>query len=432
MRTRAYIKYFESGRGKTLSEIVKSFSLDTSPFRDLIEDILSQKWDYFIKYNHFTPQFSGDSIQDIAFDWLASLTPFEIRSVSELINEIYENTFQNGNQNTNLNDSIRRNIKALTALKKVGLSKDFLEKMLEKDIEIIEKLELALILSRLEIEDKELNISKWKKRINLRDKINVDLAPVLISIYKKTDPIKSLMVFDQLERIKYVPPKTIRRYYYTSLKHACFYLLNPIQELKADEKEKNYKDFSNWYSKLESKWVADLIEDIFDYEQFHEINLILQRDYNLFIGSNHKPVETLIDDSSQNILAELKNSTESANTFLKKVSVKDGKWKSLVDEIFGYLSEGENFTNLISKKAGEVMEILYTKFGIEFYEFLLNKYNLHYNQYEGIITDVNGNVIKFLRPINIIKEEVFSLDNTEYPDFTLQKNIDEFLYAFQN
>lgn len=433
---RSYIRFLDED--KKLEGIVED--LNHELLHDLIEDILYERLEPLIERGYFPPdpEFTAG---EKGFNWIMNLPYGAMRDVSKVLDRIYDSTLSCDEallaEEEDQQERLRLKIEAITAYYKVGLSKRFLNKAFRRDISRLLKLRLSLLLTK--VEGSELNGSLWEKRINVEDKESQYLAPVLISIYKRSQPFKSLTILSDLARTEYAPSEEFRKFYYTGIQQAIFLALNPIafqidkfsSIIKAEEERKaTYQKFVAWWMQvLPAGWAKSIILQIMEHPKFEEIKLLLINEFKLDLtettsdigDTTMERVSKIMDQLSYEDLKQVKGSRRVE--ILKKAPY----WPYATEVIIKRLPDPEKVDEKLKDHLlySSLFEQFYEQLGEEFTALLESKFQLIYDEENGIIRR-DQNIIKKIKLDKQIKDEAIDLTRKQIP--SNQKVLFEMLY----
>ncbi|GJM32419.1 MAG: hypothetical protein DHS20C18_14200 [Saprospiraceae bacterium] len=420
---RAYIPFLK--KEKKIEEIIIDLKAPEA-LSHLVEDILYDQLSHLIKYGYFHPDLELQA-NDKAFDWLVNLPYAVITDISKILDEIYLKTLTDEIPDEDERENLQNKIEALTAIRKVGLSKNCITKLLNKNIEKKQKLRLSLLLTKLE--GKALDAEQWERRIDLTNPESQYLVPVLISIYKKSDPFKALLILSELAKTSYVPPEEFLRFYHTCIRQAIFLALNPVafnvDEITnvieaAENRLSVYKRFLDWFQNLETPWALEVVNDIMEHPKFEKIKLLIKQDFGIEIGeqivgpplspskeSKREYVDTIIKQSKLKPIQEI-------SQFVAKLLKDDDYWQYGLEKVINQLP-GIGTGDFMFEKYGTCITIfleLYDRIQLRLIRYLKN-INYEYDSVNGILS-YGSRPVRRLKSNGQIESEIERANNTGF------------------
>ncbi len=230
----------------------------------LINDLLVFELTELSNYDYFK-QSKFESPKEQAIEWLYS-SPFYIRKTGvSVFNKLFKQSIENDDWN------LLKTLLGVTNANKQGVSQRLLTGPFKKNIPEINELEIYLTLLNLQKEYKTIaNIENyWKLKFSLKE--NPHLTIILVNVFIKSSPRKSLQYFKDLEKFQKNPPmRKIRLIYLANLK-VCLLNLIDLYNNKEKEIEKETQFFIEWSYSINSLWLIDLIKDVLSLRRLKDI-----------------------------------------------------------------------------------------------------------------------------------------------------------------
>lgn len=357
---KSYKEILKAHRDKELSQAVAYLS--TSHLSDLIRDILLGQTS--ILEEDFLESSSLHSSDEIAFNWMLSLPPQQLRVAADVFDRVFQETLEGKHAN---DEEIQNRIKAFTACNKFGLSQSFIRSLLRepgmKDKEL--GLDLLLLLSKLE---DTVDAGYWYREIDLKK--TPQLAPAFISAFKKSNPQRALGVLLDLQEIDYQPAPEGQRYYRLGIRSAAYHLLK-------DCRPEPLRWFTRFRQHLQESWSRNLIDQMLKHPKFKTIEAELR----IVSEATEEPNSEdafFAKELAGTLYATLLENTEQSEQIAKQAAQKISLWQGIVQRIITEL-----FLDGIQKeKLGhfrDFFRVLDDQLRPALNEFLTKNYNLYYD-----------------------------------------------------
>lgn len=252
---------------------------------DLIRDLIVGNYDLLVQYQYLeNDQFAAPSEQ--AFDWLNKI-PFYIRQISRSVfDEVLLTAVQEGNW-----DQVHTVLMVSNA-NKYGVTPGLLRKLLKAEgIPPEEEIRIGLTLVNLQLSIgvTDLEAERLERLININEKPHLVL--VLINLYSKSDPLRSLRMLNSLDQhMPDMPSSGIRFLFQNLLKQTIINHFDLFLNSKK-QSEDAATSFVRWSNKIRSLWVLELIQDVISLNAIKSIKKCILQYYPEFLDGLNNSVE---------------------------------------------------------------------------------------------------------------------------------------------
>ncbi len=232
-------------------------SLDQQEIYDFFEGFLLEKQEIINEF--FELSGTLNPYQD-TIEWLFDLPADTLHKATSSIEKIFEKAINHEYGKDSIN--IKEKISTLVAARGMGLSVQYLKGLIASNIiSPITKLELLLLLTRLYAFD---NDNLWiENQINIKNEPY--LAPVLITIYNKINPAKSIKTIEFLNTLnEFNPSKEFLPLFKWSIRSALYNYLKINYEDRIIE-------FMKFKEKLSKYWIQQIVNNSLKHPKFYLI-----------------------------------------------------------------------------------------------------------------------------------------------------------------